>query len=618
MLVEGESRGGATSDIFREMIRETISEHFQKQSWLAGKGIKVLSLFFVDKVASYMGDGKSYAEANGDFVAWFDEAFNEIKASSPHYSDLLPFQAKDARVAYFSQVKKTGKTEFIDSSEKASKEDDSYGLIMKDKARLLDPDEPVRFIFSHSALREGWDNPNVFQICALREMGAVVERRQTIGRGLRLPLVKTQHGYERVSERDVATLTVVANESYQAFAKSLQREYQDAGVSLGTVRDNEFARIYRRDDDGVMSETQFGFNWSVEVWAYLDEKGFIDKGILTPKFRPNEADFSLHLPSKFESYEGEIIERMKNAGIERFVKSKSKRQVRLLNKQLYISAEFEEFWETISQRTTYRVQFDQEKLKASITQAMREMPNVPPRKISVRRVGISITRAGASGQEIGAGRTSEITQPVALPDIIAELQESTSLTRATLVDVLIDSGRLGEFPKNPNDFIVAVKSVISRQLAGIVNDGIQYEKIQGSVYELRELQRDGLEEKERFLDQLYHVKNSSKTDFDYLVFDSGVEREFAEYLDSREDISLFMKLPSKFKIPTPVGDYNPDWAIVKKVDGLDKLYMIRETKSTEDEWLLRPSERAKIAAAKKHFEIIGVDYAKASPRDWRV
>jgi type III restriction enzyme len=618
ILVEGESRGGATADIFREMIRETISEHFQKQSWLASKGIKVLSLFFVDKVASYMGDGSSYGDANGDFVTWFDEAFNEIKASSPHYAALLPLEAKDVRVAYFSQVKKTGKTEFIDSSEKASKEDDSYGLIMKDKARLLDPDEPVRFIFSHSALREGWDNPNVFQICALREMGAVVERRQTIGRGLRLPVVKTENGYERVSERDVATLTVVANESYLAFAKSLQREYQDAGVSLGTVRDNEFARIYRRDDDGVMTETQFGFNWSVEVWAYLDEKGFIDKGILTPKFRPTEAEFSLHLPQKFASYEAEIIERMKNAGIERFVKPKSRRQERTLNKQLYISPEFEEFWETISQRTTYRVAFDQEKLKASIVEAIKEMPNVPPRKISVKRVGISITRAGASGQEIGAGRSSEITQPVALPDIIAELQESTSLTRATLVDVLIDSERLGEFPKNPNDFIVAIKAVISRQLATIVNDGIQYEKIQGSVYELRELQRDGLEEKERFLDQLYQVKNSEKTDFDYLVYDSGVEREFAEYLDGRADISLFMKLPSKFKIPTPVGDYNPDWAIVKKVDGEDRLYMIRETKSTDDEWLLRPSERAKISAAKKHFEAIGVDYAKASPSAWGV
>ena len=617
-LDEGQAVGGATSDVFQVMIRETISEHFHKQARLAGRGIKVLSLFFVDKVSSYMGEGQSYDDADGDFVTWFDQAFDEIKSSNPQYAELLPYSAKDVRKAYFSQVKKAGRTEFVDSSEKASKEDDSYDLIMKDKARLLDHDEPVRFIFSHSALREGWDNPNVFQICALREMGAMVERRQTIGRGLRLPVVKTEDGFERVAEGDVASLTVVANESYQAFAKSLQKEYQDAGVSLGLVRDNEFARIFRRDEEGVQTEETFGWNWSVEVWAHLDAKGFIEEGQVTAQFRPHEKGFSLNLPEKFVPYESEIIERINNVRIERFVKPKSKRQPRKLNKELYASPEFEDFWEKISQKTTYRVDFDGEKLKSEITEAIRTMPVIPPRKISVKKVGISITRAGAKGQEIGAGKTSEITQEVLLPDIIAELQKATSLTRATLVDVLIDSGRLGEFPKNPNDFIVAVSAIISRQLATIVNDGIQYEKLQGSLYELRELQQDGLEEKERFLDQLYKVKNSGKTDFDYVALDSGVEREFAEYLDGREDITLFMKLPARFKIPTPVGDYNPDWAIIKRIDGEDKLYMIRETKSVEDEWLLRPSEKAKISAARKHFEIIGVDFAKSSPADWKV
>lgn len=617
-LVEGEPVGGATVDIFRAMIRETISEHFQKQARLAKQKIKVLSLFFVDKVSSYMGDGLSYDEADGDFVSWFDQAFDEIKASNPQYGELLPYSAKEVRKAYFSQVKKAGRTEIVDSSDKASKEDDSYDLIMKDKARLLDPDEPVRFIFSHSALREGWDNPNVFQICALREMGATIERRQTIGRGLRLPLVKTENGYERVDEGDVASLTVVASESYQAFAKSLQKEYQDAGVSLGLVRDNEFARIFRRDNQGVQTEDTFGWQWSVEVWNYLDEKGFIEAGNVTAKFRPTEENFSLHLPEKFAPYESEIIQKINSVHISRFVKHKSKRQPRALNKQLYSSPEFEEFWEKISQKTTYRVSFDVAQLKTKITEAIRTMPAVPPRKISVKKIGISITRAGAQGREIGAGKDSETTEEVLLPDIIAELQKTTSLTRATLVDVLLDSGRLGEFPKNPNDFIVAINAAISRELAAIVNEGIQYEKIHGSIYELRELQQDGLEEKERFLDQLYQVKNANKTDFDYVILDSGVEREFAEYLDGRDDIAMFMKLPSRFKIPTPVGDYNPDWAIVKRADGEDKLYMIRETKSVEDEWKLRPSEKAKISAARKHFEVIGVDFAKASPTNWRV
>lgn len=617
-LLEGESIGGATGAIFKEMIRETISEHFWKQAFLASKGLKVLSLFFVDKVSSYMGDGQSYEEADGEFVKWFDEAYEEVKASRPNYAELFPFSASDVRGAYFSQVKKGGKTSFVDSSEKASKEDDSYELIMKDKARLLDNSEPVRFIFSHSALREGWDNPNVFQICALREMGAVIERRQTIGRGLRLPVVQTDSGFDRIPSEESASLTVIANESYVAFAKSLQREYEEAGVSLGKVRDNEFARTFRRDEDGVQTEVTFGSDWSFEVWAYLDEKGFIQDGLLTPKFRPNDEGFSLHLPEKFEKYESEIIERMRRSGIEQFVKPKSKRQARTLNKQLYSSPEFEVFWETISQRTTYRVQFNGAALKQEITRAVAEMPDIPPRKISVKRVGIAITRSGASGKEIGAERVTDISDEVELPDIVAELQEATSLTRASLVDILIDSGRLGEFPKNPSDFIVAVKNVIARQLASIVNDGIQYEKIHGSIYELRELQQDGLEEKERFLDQLYEVQNTSKTDFDYVLLDSGTERLFAEFLDGREDIKMFMKLPAKFKIPTPVGDYNPDWAIVKTVNGQDTLYMIRETKSTLEDWALRPNEQAKVNAAKKHFDVIGVDYSKASPGDWKV
>ncbi len=617
-LVEGESIGGATRDIFRQMIRETVSEHFEKQARSVRSGIKVLSLFFIDKVSSYMGEGSTYEGANGEFVSWFDEAYEEIRSSRPEYQELFPFSASDVRGAYFSQVKKGGQVTVIDSTDKASKEDDSYELIMKDKGRLLDHSEPVRFIFSHSALREGWDNPNVFQICALREMGAIVERRQTIGRGLRLPVVKTDNGYERITDGTSPSLTVVANESYQAFAKSLQLEYQADGVSLGKVRDNEFAKIFRRDDEGIQTELTFGSQWSFEVWAYLDEKGFVQDGSLTPKFRPNEEGFSLHLPEKFAPYESEIIEKMRRSGIERFVKPKSKRQPRTLNKQLYSSPGFEKFWETISQRTTYRVAFDSTKLKEDMTRAISEMPAVPPRTVVVRKAGIAITRSGASGQQIASDRTSEVSEEFALPDIVSELQEATSLTRATLVDILIDSGRLGEFPKNPNDFIVAVKGVIVRQLAGIVSEGIQYEKIQGSVYELRELQQDGLEEKDRFLDQLYEVKNSEKTDFDYVVFDSAVEREFAEYLDGRDDISLFMKLPPKFKIPTPVGDYNPDWAIVKNVDGEDKLYMIRETKSTLDEWLLRPTERAKIHAAKKHFQVIGVDYSKASPAQWNV
>lgn len=201
---------------------------------------------------------------------------------------------------------------------------------------------------------------------------------------------------------------------------------------------------------------------------------------------------------------------------------------------------------------------------------------------------------------------------------MTELQEATSLTRKTIIDILIQSGRLEEFISNPNDYIKMVRGIIEAELAAIVTEGVQYEKIGGSIYSLTELQEDGVEEKQYFLDNLYKVKNQEKTDYDFIVYDSETERQFAELLDSREDIKLFLKLPPKFKIDTPVGPYNPDWAIVKHEDGEDKLYMIRETKSTMNENLLRATEQAKIDAATEHFKTIGVSYAKAAPGKWNI
>lgn len=201
---------------------------------------------------------------------------------------------------------------------------------------------------------------------------------------------------------------------------------------------------------------------------------------------------------------------------------------------------------------------------------------------------------------------------------MTELQEATSLTRKTIIDILIQSGRLEEFISNPNDYIKMVRGIIEAELAAIVTEGVQYEKIGGSIYSLTELQEDGVEEKQYFLDNLYKVKNQEKTDYDFIVYDSETERQFAELLDSREDIKLFLKLPPKFKIDTPVGPHNPDWAIVKHEDGEDTLYMIRETKSTMNENLLRATEQAKIDAATEHFKTIGVSYAKAAPGKWNI
>jgi type III restriction enzyme len=618
MLSEGESIGGASTAIYREMIRETIREHLRKELQLRDKGIKVLSLFFVDKVASYMGEGATNLDANGDFANWFDELFLEETAKNPKWGDLFPTHPSQMRKAYFSQLKRGKTTVAQDTSGSTKADDDAYELIMKDKQRLLDQNEPVRFIFSHSALREGWDNPNVFQICTLREMGAEVERRQTIGRGLRLPVMQTEQGYERVSDRGIASLTVIANESYQNFAKSLQNEYKANGIQIGKVRVNEFAKIPALTDDGIYTEANLGFAKSQIIFEHLTATGFLADGQVTSKFIPDSMGFSLILPGELDRYEAYVVELMRNASLEKFVKPKSRRQNRVLDKAVYLSPEFEAFWESISRRSTYRVSINRENLIDSIVKSIQAAPQIPPLRVEVTKAGIKVVRGGAKSDELSS-RSAILQESYELPDIVSELQNATSLTRWSIVDILLLSERLAEFIGNPNDFIPMTKRIIKGELAKLVVDGIQYERIAGSLYELRELQKDGEEEKDRFLDQMYKVKNSGKSDFDYVIFDSDVERQFAEKLDSREDVKFFMKLPAKFKIPTPVGDYNPDWAIIKQVDGEERLYMIRETKSTLDDLKLRPTEAAKIASARQHFKAIGIgNYEVSTPGAWNL
>lgn len=620
-LYQGESIGGSSGAIYKEMIRETIKEHLRKETQLRAEGIKVLSLFFIDKVESFLGDGSNNNDANGQFVQWFDELFRQERAKSPQWQELLPQDPAELRRGYFSVLKgkKGAADKFQDTSGTTKADDDAYELIMQQKERLLDENEPTRFVFSHSALREGWDNPNVFQICTLREMGAETERRQTLGRGLRLPVAKSAGGYERVADRGIATLAVVANESYKQFADALQKEYKDAGVEIGRVRKAEFSKIPLQNPDGSLTDENLGYEGSVSIWEHLFAQKFIDKdGVVQPKFQPNTLDFSLNMPVDFMWAEPFVIELVGRANFGKYVKPKSKRHSRTLNKELFANPEFEKFWETISRRTTYRVEVERDKIIENLVRAIKEAPDIDPLRIQVTRAGVKVLRGGAKGQELGS-RQQELRGSYDLPDIIGELQEATSLTRKTIVDVLVGSGRLGEFIANPNDFIAMAKRLMQTELAKLVVDGVQYEKIAGSVYELRELRKDGEEEKERFLDQMYKLENADKSNFDYVVYDSDPERQFAELLDGREDIKFFMKLPNRFKIDTPVGPYNPDWAIVKHEDGEERVYMIRETKSTEDEIKRRPTENAKIKSAKRHFEAIGVpDYAVSVPQAWKL
>ena len=628
-LQAGETIGGSNDSVYREMIRETIREHLRKEAMLRQHGIKVLSLFFVDKVASFLGEGYDNNTANGVFVEWFDELLREERDKSAPWAELLPGEPIDYRRAYFSVLKgRKGQNDtFKDTSGTTADDDDAYELIMRNKAQLLDENEPVRFIFSHSALREGWDNPNIFQICALREMGESAERRQTIGRGLRLPV--NQSG-ERVPDQGIAQLTVVANESYREFADSLQKEYRDSGVSIGLVRVGEFAKIPTLDEE-TGEERRLGFAGSKLIWDELVERNFLDKeGKVTANFRPETLGFTLGPDPDFFWPTDEMIQVMLNCRVERLVKNQRKRVPRALNKEIYSSPWFEEFWRAISQRTSYHVTLNREDVIDNAVNKIQAEQPIQPLRVQVTKAGLKLVRGGTKTDE-KTTRSADLVGAYQLPDIISELQEATSLTRKTLVDVLTRSGKLGEFISNPNDFIAMVKRILLNVVASSVQGGVQYEKVSGYVYELRELQADGAEERDLFMDRVYEAKSfaEGKTDFNYIQIDSegaeAPERVFAEKLDSREDVKFFMKLPDKFKIDTPVGPYNPDWAIIKQdEDGTNRIYMIRETKSTLDESKLRPSEVAKIKAATEHFKLLGIGsadvpaYAVSAPANWNL
>lgn len=609
VLMQGDNWGGNEDQILREMIRETIKEHIKREYLLRDAGIKVLSLFFVDHVDSYLERDDEGNQVDGRFVKWFNELYREERAKSQYYAEMLPEEPSDVRSAYFAEMRSKGATTLKDSTGKSKEDESAYDLIMKGKEKLLDLTNPVRFIFSHSALKEGWDNPNVFQICMMRESSSDNDRRQTIGRGLRLPV--RQDG-TRVFDEQINQLTVIANESYRDFANSLQKEYKKAGIQIGFVRKGEFARVILHDD---VSKT-LGHEKSVEVWDHLQRRGMIDgDGKVLANFAPQNIGFNLDLPGDLQRYHGEVVDIVASCRIDKIIKNARNRETVKLNKEIMYSPELETLWKKISRKTTYRVSLDTGHVVMGSIDTIKHAPEIKALRIEVIKNRMRLIRGGFHNAGMVGESNHNLEGTLELPDVVKELQEATSLTRKTIIDILTGSDRLHEFLKNPYDYIQMVKSAIKSVLNNAVIDGIEYEKIAEEVYELREFQRDSEEEVERFVDKLYEVQNKQKSVTDKLVLDSATEQEFAKYLDNRPDIKLFLKLPDKFVIPTPVGPYNPDWAIVKESDGAEKIYMVRETKNGGE----RESEIQKIKLAKRHFEAIGMhNYAKSTPDDWRM
>jgi len=607
-LMIGENYGGADDEsLARLMIRRTIKEHLDKELRLKneGKGIKVLSLFFIDKVDNYRSYDAEGNSVKGKYARMFEEEYSSL-ILRPEYGTIFKdvdteSLAEEVHNGYFSIDKKGGWTDTAENNQSnRDNAERAYNLIMKDKERLLSFDTKLKFIFSHSALREGWDNPNVFQICALREMGSEMQRRQTIGRGLRLCV--NQEG-ERVRGFNVNTLTVIANEGYESFAENLQKEIeQDTGIRFGIVEKHQFAALQIADESG--SSAPFGVAKSESVWSYLLVNNFIDpKGKIQDKLRVALKDGTFELPDDYQEQQAQIREVLRKLAGKLDVKNADDRNHIRVRKEVLHSPEFKELWDNIKHQTTYRVHFDNAKLIQDCTKAMINMSPIPKSRLTWEKADIQINKGGVGTALTGSSAPEAIEEgAIALPDILTDLQDKTSLTRKSIAKILLDSGRLHDFKRNPQKYIETAAEVINKTMRLALVDGIKYQRIGDEYYYAQEL----FENEELFGYVSKNMLESSKSPYEYVVYDSStVEKPFAERLEKNEAVKVYAKLPGWFKIATPLGSYNPDWAVLVENENQLRLFFVVETKGDTFLDALRSSERGKIDCGKKHFEALG-------------
>lgn len=541
----GQAVGPDKEAVFRAQIRYTIETHFIKQRRLKPLGIKVLSLFFLDRVASYIGENGE----EGLVRRLFREEFEVVRSKNPDWEELLPsWKGKspdDLQAAYFAtKQKKNGMSYFEEETSKEAREafQRAYELIMRDKERLLSFEEPVAFIFTHSALREGWDNPNVFQICTLNQSVSMVKKRQEIGRGIRLCV--NQRG-ERVFDRLPNVLTVVANESYAEYVARLQSEYQEDGVDAPRVSEAP------RD----------------------------------PKERPRG-----------------IYRRTKDLTDPRFV----------------------ELWDRIKHRTRYRVSLDSNRLVEDVVAELGKVSLIAPR-IEVTKALVDVDGEGLVSRQVASPKPYIETSKPPIPnllELVSELLRRTSppvrITRRTLFEILRRTKNQKAMLCDPQGFATALVRILKEKLADQLVEGIRYEKT-GTWWEASQIF------KEEFMAYLDRLKRDSggkplgKSMYEAVEYESQPESDFVDQLEADPEVVFYVKLPPDFKVPTPLGNYNPDWAVLleeRDVHGNptgQKLYLVQETKDTSNIYELDTEERRKVLCGKAHFETLGVCY-KVGPK----
>jgi len=598
-LSVGEEIGGYGDEIKKIQIENTIKEHLNKLKQVKDRGIKVLSLFFIDRVSNYRVYGEDRNTSMGKYAVWFEEFFNKF-TKQEEYKGLINYSFNEVCDGYFAE---DNNGNWKDSNGATKADESTYDKIMKNKERLLSLEEPLQFIFSHSALREGWDNPNVFQICTLNETNTVMKKRQEIGRGLRLPV--DQDG-ERVFDDSINKLVVFVNETYKEFAEKLQNEYEeDCGIRFGQIPKTAFCEINYFVKG---KEVETTIDQSEKIWMNLKDRGYIDdEGFLTDKFNPDYPDFKFETLKEFKDIENEIFDIVSDYMIDKHITRYQQPRKIHINKRVYLDEEFKNLWEKINKKTVYSVNYSSIKLIENTSKKIEQMSNIDPLKIQFIKAELNLNDRGVGTRET-TNRIVEIDNNFLLPDILSYLQKETNLTRKTIFKILDNSNRLKDFKVNPQKFIDQALNIIKNELNDLIIEDIKYEKIGDEEYEMK------LFELGEITSCLDNLLSSQKSVYNLVEYDSEVEKRFAKDLEGKESVKLFVKLPSWFTVETPIGKYNPDWAIVKH--GEDVLYLVRETKGTLNFEKLRKSEAYKIKCGEKHFkELSGVDFRVVTNAD---
>mgnify|MGYP001170025635 CR=1 FL=1 len=611
----------------RKMIARTISMHLDKEVKLNPKGIKVLSLFFIDSVDKYrLYDDEGNAQ-NGQYAQLFEEEYQKI-ISSPKYqtlfkgSEILEIESDvgDVHKGYFSIDKKKKASDnkesfeyFKDTSGSTKVDEDTYNLIMKDKERLLSFDNHVRFIFSHSALKEGWDNPNVFQICFLKDQGgSEIRRRQEVGRGLRIAV--GQDGNRNYDE-SVNILTTIVNETFEEFVKGYQKELtEEVGIKFGYIESHSFNKVVigfeetvDENGDKISEPIYLGQEVSERIFKsfieheYIDKKGKI-KDVLRTALRENR----VVLGEQFEEpVRMQIVSIAKKHAGKLEINDAKNREPVPINKAVYLSEDFKNLWDSIKYKTRYSFDFDSDVLIEKSIKSINENVMNKSVKYLFETATIDVDRDGVKARNNEVRDYSELStmEVRSIPDIITYLQSETNLTRRSIALILkgMDKHRMQYLKRNPQGFMEQCIAVINRQKENLMVEGIEYTRIgDDAYYEQTRIQNEDL---------LTYLKNelvieATKSPFTKTICDSQTERNLAIEFENSPAVKLYAKLPSWFTVATPLGKYNPDWAILLEKDNNEKLYFITESKGTTLLDELRIAESDKVRCGMKHFAAI--------------